>query len=74
MKLEVAEVLIAYVKSVLPDNVIEVMTEMNATMYNDDGGGQYELEALRDRFDEDSDEYKAFDNLINEGYDYLEHS
>ena len=72
-QLNVAEVRIAYAKS-LPESILEEIIEMNATMYDDDGGGQYELEALRDRFDENSEEYTALNSLINENYDYLEHS
>ena len=73
-ELDVKEVRIAYVSGGLPESITEELAEMNATMYDDEGGGQYCLENVVERFDGDSDEYKVLNKLIEDGYDYLEYS
>jgi len=74
MVIDVKEIRVAYVTGKLPKTIMQMMTDVDASMYNDDGGGQYELEALRDRFYEDDEEWRVLDELMVEGYDYVEYS
>lgn len=74
MKIDVRAVKIAYVTGRIPKSIIDEMTELDATMYDDNGGGQYSLTTLRNRFDEDSEEYRELDGLLDNGYNYLEYS
>jgi len=72
MKIEVTEFKVAYVKGGVPETIKNKMINMNASMYNDDGNGQYQLDTLRDKFDEDSEEYRCLNDLVKDGFDYIE--
>jgi len=72
MKIEVTEFKVAYVKAGVPEKIKNEIMDMNASMYNDDGNGQYPLDTLRDKFDEDSEEYSCLNDLVNDGFDYIE--
>lgn len=63
---------VAYLKGILPSSILNVIVQMSPNMYNDDGNGQYELEELRDKFDNQSEEYDALNNLVSNGIDYIE--
>jgi len=72
--IEVKEVRVAYIKGKISESLKDELCSEDATMYNNEGGGQYELVSLQKRFDEESNEYIALGRLIDEGYDYLEYS
>ncbi len=72
--IEVKEVKVAYVVGGVSSEIVDEMTDIEATMYNNDGGGQYSLETLRDRFDDECDEFADLDSLIKQGYNYIEYS
>ena len=73
VKLEAKEVRVAYCQN-LPKAIVDELVDIEAVMCDNNGGGQYKLENLRDRFDEESDEYMALNELIEQNYDYLEYS
>lgn len=73
MKIKVEEIRVASVRSELPTSIVEELIEMEAKMYDNEGFGQYSLSSLVDKFDEDTEEHKALNSLIEQGYDYLEY-
>ncbi len=74
MSITVKEIKVAYITGSISESLMDEMTEMDAPMYNDNGGGQYPINTLKNRFDEDSDEYRDLEELESLGYSYIEYS
>ncbi len=74
MTLEVKEIKVAYIVGKVSEELLTAMSKIEASMYNNEGGAQYWIDALKSRFYMDDEEYIELDRLKSiEGYDYLEY-
>lgn len=73
-KIEFKEITIAYITSSIPETIHQEMLEMEAVMYNNEGGAIYNLRELSSRFDPDSDEFKMLNSILSKEIEYIEYS
>lgn len=72
MSILVEEIKVAYAKNGVSNKIMKVLNSKKASMYDDEGHGQYCLEDLIENFNEESQAYNDLSELISLGYSYIE--
>lgn len=73
MKINYTKTTVAYVAGALPSTIHDVLTRMDASMEDStEGTGQYPIEDVMERFDIESEEWAALNDLAQDNIDYIE--
>jgi len=73
MNLQFNDMCVATITYGLDDEIISVITDEDAYMYNENGNGIYNIENIKNEFSEDSNAYKQLLVLEKNGFDFFEY-